>query len=131
MVRIRQVVICNPVSTNFRSFVLSAASIVMGCPKLSWLSWFWFPVLQLNGYCKSQIPRSKSSLQKSEGMSENAKLNRGTPTARIAELGDEEDEKTSQRARKLRVGSVKPAVAPLDLHVISVAKAKKKAKKKK
>jgi hypothetical protein len=53
----------------------------------------------------------------------------------LAEEGvdeEEEDEETWQRGNDLvAVGSVKPAIATLGLHVISVAKAKKKPKKKK
>jgi hypothetical protein len=44
---------------------------------------------------------------------------------------EEEDEEAWQRGQNLAVGSVKPALATLDLHVISVPKAKKKPKKKK
>jgi hypothetical protein len=44
---------------------------------------------------------------------------------------NEEDEEAWQRAQNFAaVGSVKPAIATLDLHVISVPKAKKKPKKK-
>jgi hypothetical protein len=44
---------------------------------------------------------------------------------------DEEDEEAWQRGQDfVAVGSVKPAIATLDLHVISVPKAKKKPKKK-
>jgi hypothetical protein len=44
---------------------------------------------------------------------------------------DEEDEEAWQRGQDfVAVGSVKPAIATLDVHVISVPKAKKKAKKK-
>ena len=44
---------------------------------------------------------------------------------------EEEDEEAWQRGQDLvAVGSVKPAIATLDLHVISVPKAKKKPKKK-
>jgi hypothetical protein len=44
---------------------------------------------------------------------------------------DEEDEEAWQRGQDfVTVGSVKPAIATLDLHVISVPKAKKKPKKK-
>jgi hypothetical protein len=44
---------------------------------------------------------------------------------------DEEDEEAWQRGQNLvAVGSVKPAIATLDVHVISVPKAKKKPKKK-
>ena len=43
----------------------------------------------------------------------------------------EEDEEAWQRGQNfVAVGSVKPAIATLDLHVISVPKAKKKSKKK-
>jgi len=45
---------------------------------------------------------------------------------------EEEDEEAWQRGNDLvAVGSVKPVVGTLGLHVISVAKAKKKPKKKK
>ena len=45
---------------------------------------------------------------------------------------EEEDEEAWQRGQNfVAVGSVKPAIATLDLHVISVPKAKKKPKKKK
>ena len=45
---------------------------------------------------------------------------------------EEENKKAWQRGQNfLAVGSVKPAIATLDLHVISVPKAKKKPKKKK
>jgi hypothetical protein len=44
---------------------------------------------------------------------------------------EEEDEEAWQRGHNfLAVGSVKPAIATLDLHVISVPKAKKKPKRK-
>jgi hypothetical protein len=44
---------------------------------------------------------------------------------------DEEDEEAWQRGQDfVAVESVKPAIATLDLHVISVPKAKKKPKKK-
>jgi len=44
---------------------------------------------------------------------------------------DEEDEEAWQRGQNfVAVGSVKPAIATLDLHVISVPKSKKKTKKK-
>ena len=44
---------------------------------------------------------------------------------------EEEDEEVWQHGQDfVAVGSVKPAIAPLDLHVISVPKAKKKPKKK-
>ena len=44
---------------------------------------------------------------------------------------DEEDEEAWQRGQDfVAVGSVKPAIATLDVHVISVPKAKKKPKKK-
>jgi hypothetical protein len=44
---------------------------------------------------------------------------------------EEEDEEAWQRGQNfVAVGSVKPAIAPLDVHVISVPKAKKKPKKK-
>ena len=44
---------------------------------------------------------------------------------------DEEDEEAWQRGQNfVAVGSVKPAVVTLDVHVISVPKAKKKTKKK-
>ena len=44
---------------------------------------------------------------------------------------EEEDEEARHRGQNLvTVGSVKPAIATLDLHVISVPKAKKKQKKK-
>jgi hypothetical protein len=44
---------------------------------------------------------------------------------------EEEDEEAWQRGRNFMVvGSVKPAITTLDLHVISVPKAKKKPKKK-
>jgi len=53
----------------------------------------------------------------------------------LAEEGvdeEEEDEETWQRGQNfVTVGSVKPVVGTLGLHVISVAKAKKKPKKKK
>lgn len=43
---------------------------------------------------------------------------------------EEEDEEAWQRGQKfVTVGSVKPVIATLDLHVISVPKAKKKRKK--
>ena len=42
----------------------------------------------------------------------------------------EEDEKVWRGQNFVAVGSVKPAIATLYLHVISVPKAKKKAKKK-
>jgi hypothetical protein len=43
---------------------------------------------------------------------------------------EEEDEEAWQREQNfVAVGSVKPATATLDLHVISVPKAKKKPKK--
>jgi len=43
---------------------------------------------------------------------------------------EEEDEEACQRGQNLAtVGSVKPAITTLDLHVIFVPKAKKKAKK--
>ncbi len=43
---------------------------------------------------------------------------------------EEEDEEAWQRGQNfVAVGSVKPAIATLDLHVISVPKAKKKPKK--
>jgi hypothetical protein len=45
---------------------------------------------------------------------------------------EEEYEEAWQRGQNfVTVGSVKPAIATLDLHVISVPKAKKKPKKKK
>jgi hypothetical protein len=48
------------------------------------------------------------------------------------EQEEEEDEEAWQRGQNfVAVGSVKPAIATLDLHVISVPKAKKKSKKKK
>jgi hypothetical protein len=44
---------------------------------------------------------------------------------------DEEDEEAWQRGQNFAtVGSVKPATVTLDVHVISVPKAKKKTKKK-
>lgn len=44
---------------------------------------------------------------------------------------EEEDEEAWQRGQNfVAVGSVKPTIATLDLHVISVPKAKKKSKKK-
>jgi hypothetical protein len=44
---------------------------------------------------------------------------------------EEEDEEAWQRGQNIvEVGSVKAAIAALDLHVISVPKAKKKPKKK-
>jgi hypothetical protein len=44
---------------------------------------------------------------------------------------EEEDEEAWQRGQNfVAVGSVKPAVVTLDVHVISVPKAKKKTKKK-
>ncbi len=44
---------------------------------------------------------------------------------------DEEDEEAWQRGQNfVAVGSVKPAIVTLDVHVISVPKAKKKTKKK-
>ena len=44
---------------------------------------------------------------------------------------DEEDEEAWQRGQDfVAVGSVKPAMGTLDVHVISVPKAKKKARKK-
>lgn len=43
---------------------------------------------------------------------------------------EEEDEEACQRGHFVAVGSVKPVIAILDLHVISVPKAKKKPKKK-
>ena len=44
---------------------------------------------------------------------------------------DEEDEEAWQRGQDfVAVGSVEPAIATLDVHVISVPKAKKKTKKK-
>jgi hypothetical protein len=51
----------------------------------------------------------------------------------LAEINEEEeDEEAMQRGQNfVAVGSVKPAMATLDLHVISVPKAKKKTKKKK
>ena len=49
----------------------------------------------------------------------------------MAEEEEEEDKIALQRGRNFMVvGSVKPAIATLDLHVISVPKAKKKPKKK-
>jgi hypothetical protein len=69
--------------------------------------------------------------------SENAKLNSGAGRVmcQLAEEGvdeEEEDEETWQRGNDfVAVGSVKPVVGTLGLHVISVAKAKKKPKKKK
>jgi hypothetical protein len=50
---------------------------------------------------------------------------------RISLQLNEEDEEAWQRGQDfVAVGSVKPAIATLDLHVISVPKAKKKPKKK-
>ena len=47
------------------------------------------------------------------------------------EQEEEEDEEAWQRGQNfVAVGSVKPAIATLDVHVISVPKAKKKPKKK-
>jgi hypothetical protein len=47
------------------------------------------------------------------------------------EEGDEEDEEAWQRGQNfVAVGSVKPAIVTLDVHVISVPKAKKKTRKK-
>jgi hypothetical protein len=44
---------------------------------------------------------------------------------------EEEDEEAWQRGQNfVAVGSVKPAIVTLDVHVISVPKAKKKTKKK-
>ena len=44
---------------------------------------------------------------------------------------EEEDEEAWQRGQNfVTVGSVKPAIVTLDVHVISVPKAKKKTKKK-
>ena len=44
---------------------------------------------------------------------------------------DEEEEEAWQRGQNfVAVGSVKPAIVTLDVHVISVPKAKKKTKKK-
>jgi hypothetical protein len=44
---------------------------------------------------------------------------------------DEEDEEAWQRGQNfVAVGSVKPAIMALDVHVISVPKAKKKTRKK-
>ena len=45
---------------------------------------------------------------------------------------DEEDEEAWQRGQDfVTVGSVKPVIVTLDVHVISVPKAKKKTKKRK
>ena len=47
------------------------------------------------------------------------------------EQEEEEDEEAWQRGQNfVAVGSVKPAIVTLDVHVISVPKAKKKTKKK-
>jgi len=63
-----------------------------------------------------------------------SELNSGTGRAvcLMAEEVDEEeeDEETCQRGHFVAVGSVKPVIPTLDLHVISVPKAKKKPKKK-
>ena len=61
-------------------------------------------------------------------------LNSGTGRAmcQLAEEEVDEDEEACQRGQNfVAVGSVKPVIATLGLHVISVPKAKKKPKKKK
>jgi hypothetical protein len=59
-------------------------------------------------------------------------VDEGRAVCQLAEEDEEEeDEEAWQRGRNfIVVGSVKPAITTLDLHVISVPKAKKKPKKK-
>ena len=83
-----------------------------------------------------QIPLTRKEWETSEDVAKTRSvswLNSGTGRAmcQFAEEEEEEDEETWQRRQNfVAVGSVKPAIATLNLHVISVPKAKKKTKKK-